>query len=216
MDTRTLWILAAGAAASGVSSCGVGDDGPAAHGDRRGAESYVCAIHCIAGPAAQEAACLKGCVDAATASASASLSALLACRDRDCPGREALELCLGEKCQAQLDACLDDARTVENPCRHETPNSLGVGLPCVEQSVCTEQREGREEAIAAFNCPYYSQVVEAEREEANLPRWCTMLCEFDADCGEGAFCWQRRARDQVIVGSCALSACEVDGAGGGN
>ena len=99
-----------------------------------------------------------------------------------------------------MGACLAGARRVVNPCEAGPPNQLGVGRPCTEVPECQGQ--------PAWNCPF-GMLAEEEREEVNLPRWCSFLCETDADCGERAFCWQRESVEGVLVGSCALRECIV-------
>jgi hypothetical protein len=75
----------------------------------------------------------------------------------------------------------------------EAVNDLGVGKPCEVHADCAEQPAGK--------CP---QDIHAE-----LPTWCSMLCDGHSDCGDSAFCWHRPSVDGGLVGSCAPITCRI-------
>jgi len=184
-----------------VGCNGSGSSDPPAEG-RVCPEAYVCSVGCVAGPASDEAGCLSECVDRATAEAGSLIRQVLDCRARRCAGTDMpLEVCLFDRCAAEMSACLADARQVSNPCPGAIPNALGVGKACEERAVCDGQ--------VAWNCPYEMPAPQ-DRDRDNLPRWCSMLCDSDEHCGPDAFCWQRESLEGVVVGSCALVECRLD------
>jgi hypothetical protein len=86
--------------------------------------------------------------------------------------------------------------TVPIPCWTDGPvNDLGVGLNCELNVDC--------DGVPAATCPLTLY--------PELPNWCSMLCERDSHCGEGAFCWIRPAIDLggAVVGSCAPIECRT-------
>lgn len=103
-------------------------------------------------------------------------------------------VCVPVACAAQYSVVLPSDVTCSLECT-AAPTDLGVGKPCAAQKDCENQK-------AAKTCPVVIK--------AGNPKYCSMLCSEDADCGAGAVCWRRKVEEQGVqfmLGSCANAAC---------
>lgn len=165
---------------------------------------------CQRGSPDDRLACREALLASTLATSRPAARDVLECIDDTCgesPGAS-LQPCIVDRCCGALNPCLALAYRVRNPCPDVEPTEQGIGTPCTEKAEC--------DGLPGWNCPYSIPPPE-DREHYNLPRWCSHLCEADADCGEGAFCWHRRSPYEqgacIPVGSCAPLACvEVDAA----
>lgn len=107
-------------------------------------------------------------------------------------------MCVPAACGDALTVALPQGVSLTADC--QTPgNALGVGKACAAHGDCQANQ-------AARFCPRAVQATE--------PGFCSMLCQTDPECGDGAFCWRRVAQEgghALLVASCAPVACKAAG-----
>ncbi len=106
-------------------------------------------------------------------------------------------LCMPSKCAAALERKVAPTFSLRKGCTAAEPNALGVGKACATHADCASQTGAR-------FCP--------RAMNPRAPAWCSMLCNADAECGDGAFCWTRMTIERGVrrpVSSCAPVICRV-------
>lgn len=102
--------------------------------------------------------------------------------------------CVPEPCAAALQVAAAWPQS-QIPCGVGQVNDLGVGKVCASNDDCA--------GLPAARCPLTLH--------EGLPNWCSMLCDYDSDCGPKAFCWIRPSGvgDEGVVGSCTPTGCRI-------